>query len=221
MRVAFPHPNPRNLAFVLGVLLFAYSIVGAQPADDVAAAPAHAVSESRPVLLVSSQHRLPDALWTALFTALQANLPEAAAQVPVNEANPEFLRADDPAIGNLGGQVITVYLRGDCRPSVQKTPFPWGARLGWVDQLDGVIVPIIHVECTHIGEEIAGQTQWMNREERTAAMSEGIARVVLHEWVHVATQSAAHGSDGVTKARFGIDDLLCGDVARNCGVARR
>jgi hypothetical protein len=77
------------------------------------------------------------------------------------------------------------------------------------------------VECTHIGEEIAGQTQWMNREERTAAMSEGIARVVLHEWVHVATQSAAHGSGGVTKARFGIDDLLCGDVAQNCGVARR
>jgi hypothetical protein len=56
----------------------------------------------------------------------------------------------------------------------------------------------------------------MNREERTDAMSEAVARVVLHEWVHIAAQSAGHGRDGITKAIFSPNDLLCGDETKKC-----
>jgi hypothetical protein len=214
MKVVLPHLQPRTLAFVLSIVLYAPPVLDAQPMDNGPLAQAQ-VPEPRPVLLVYSEHRLPEESWAALFTALHANLPEAAVKVPANEVNPQFLRGDDPANGNLAGEVITVQLRGDCRPSVQHMPFPSGERLGWVSNVGGLIVPIIHVECTQIGEEISGRTQWMNHNERTAAMSEAIARVVLHEWVHVATQSTAHGSDGITKAMFSTNDLLCGDQTPN------
>jgi hypothetical protein len=209
MRVALPHLQPRTLAFVLCVFPFAPPVLGAQPTDNGPPARARAAPEQRPVLLVYSEHGLSEESWAALFAALRANLPEAAAKVPASEANPQFLRGDDPANGNLAGEVITVQLRGDCRPSVQHVPFPGGESLGWVSKVGKIVVPIIHVECTQIGEQISGRTQWMNRNERTAAMSEAIARVTLHEWVHVAAQSAAHGSDGITKAIFSTDDLLC------------
>jgi len=38
-----------------------------------------------------------------------------------------------------------------------------------------------------------------------------MARVILHEWVHVATQSAGHAAHGVAKSNFGIADLLAED----------
>ncbi|MGB0050905.1 MAG: hypothetical protein WBQ02_01630, partial [Terracidiphilus sp.] len=216
MRVVLPHVQLTSSAAVLCFLLFAAPLIGGQQTDDGLPARAHAQPEARPVLLISSEHRMPEESWAALFAALRANLPEAAENVPAIEANPQFLRGDDPANADLAGPVITVYLVGDCYPSVLQMPFPRGARLGWVSRVDGFIIPIIHVDCSQIRQEIAMQTQWMNCDERTAAMSQAIARVTLHEWVHVAAQRAAHGSSGVTKARFGVDDLLCGDRTRSC-----
>jgi hypothetical protein len=48
----------------------------------------------------------------------------------------------------------------------------------------------------------------MNRERCNAVMAEAISRVVLHELIHIATQSAAHSSDGVEKSAFTIADLI-------------
>jgi len=102
MRNVLPHLHLRNLAFVVYALLLAAPHLGAQetsgaqetndiPPDQVRTAP-----EQRPTLLLYSQHRLPEELWAALFTALRANLPEIAAKVPANEANPEFVRGETP-----------------------------------------------------------------------------------------------------------------------------
>ena len=38
-------------------------------------------------------------------------------------------------------------------------------------------------------------------------MAHAVARVILHEWIHIATQNSGHSSYGLTKARFGVDDL--------------
>jgi hypothetical protein len=223
MSVDLPHIRLRTLAFVFGILLFAETAVGAQPASDRPPTPVQAGPggrSPRPVLLVYSQHPLPAEMWTALFAALEGNLPEAAALVPAGEAHPEFVRGDSPANANVDGQPVTVYLNGDCRPSVLPVAFPQGRRLGWVSKVDSLVVPIIHVECTEISGAISGETQWMNPSGRTTAMSQAMARVILHEFVHVATQSATHGAEGVTKAKFGAKDLLAGEPIENCEVGR-
>jgi len=31
--------------------------------------------------------------------------------------------------------------------------------------------------------------------------------VILHEWIHIATQNPGHSSHGLAKARFGVNDL--------------
>jgi hypothetical protein len=47
-----------------------------------------------------------------------------------------------------------------------------------------------------------------NRDERNRMMAVAIARVILHEWMHIATQSSHHSEHGLTKAHFGVADLL-------------
>ena len=46
-----------------------------------------------------------------------------------------------------------------------------------------------------------------NRDQRDNLMAVAIARVILHEWIHIATQSKHHSDRGLAKARFGSGDL--------------
>jgi len=39
-------------------------------------------------------------------------------------------------------------------------------------------------------------------------LATAIARVILHEWIHIVTQSARHAGHGVAKAQFGPADLF-------------
>jgi hypothetical protein len=214
MRVDLYHPRFGDLAFLLSVMLLAAPILAAQQMSGPS--PVDTAIPARPVLIVYAQHRMPEESWTALFAALKKELPELSSIVPAADANPELVRGGHLADASMVRKPITVYLLGDCMAPLAEEPFPGVQRLGWVSKVDGQIVPIIHVECTEIGAEISGQTERMDHDRRTAAMSEAVARVILHEWVHVATQSAAHGAEGVTKPIFKADDLLCGDQARNC-----
>jgi hypothetical protein len=222
MRVDLSHSRSVLPAFVLGVLLIAAPILGGQPTDNTRAGdatgptPAPVAYAARPVLLISSERRMPEESWKALFAALEKDLPEVDGLVPASDAHPIFMRGGHGADAGPVSRPITVYLLGDCLPPPTQRPFPFVARLGWVSQVDGHIVPVIHVQCSEIGAEISGRTEWMKQDKRTAAMGEAMARVILHEWVHVAAQTAAHGADGVTKPVFSVNDLLCGEQAQNC-----
>jgi hypothetical protein len=213
-------------ALVLGVMVLAAPMLGGQPADNTRPAdaarptPAPVAYAARPVLLISSERRMPEESWRALFAALERDLPEVEGLVPTSDAHPIFLRGGRGADAGPVSRPITVYLRGDCLPSARQLPFPGTQRLGWVSEVDGQIVPVIHVQCTEIGAEISGRTEWMKQDKRTAAMGEAMARVILHEWVHVAAQTAAHGADGVTKPVFSVNDLLCEEQAQNCAPPR-
>ncbi len=217
MRVGFPHSRYVVLAFALCILIAGAPILGAQPASTGAPAPASdapapaaASTAAAPhlTLVFFSQHRLPERAWVALFAAMRANLPEAAAEIPALDANAELVRGDALARETVVPDSVTVYLHGDCDPAPLPQPAPMGEPLGWVFKVGPRIEPVIHVECTPIGEEISQRTQWLSQQGRREAMSEAVTRVILHEWAHIATQNSAHSREGITKAGFGVKDLM-------------
>jgi hypothetical protein len=210
MRVESSHARFAPLLFVLCIVLCRVPILVGQPARSIAPAQASDAPAPHLTLVFFSQHRLPERAWAALFAALRASLPEASAEIPALDANAELIRGDTLAHGVLVPQSVTIYLHGDCELSPLPEPSIEGARLGWVVKDGPQIVPVIHVECTPIGQEISGRTEWLGRDGRTAAMSGALARVILHEWAHIAMQSSAHGAEGITKAQFGVNDLLQG-----------
>lgn len=149
--------------------------------------------------------------WASLFAGLHTGLAKGGAETQVLDQNAEFVRGQDIGPGLLVDSAITVYLHGDCmlRPVALRTAF--GVPLGWVFQVDGRIQPFVHVDCTAIADVLGSRARGLDNNMRTAMMGEAMARVVLHEWIHVATQSGTHAVRGIEKAQFGAEDLM-GDM---------
>jgi len=80
--------------------------------------------------------------------------------------------------------------------------------LGWVLQVNGRIEPFAHVDCTQIGGVLGAQAQGMDADERNTVMAGAIARVIVHEWIHIAAQSSSHAERGIENAQFGEADLM-------------
>jgi hypothetical protein len=146
--------------------------------------------------------------WTALLAALRAAVAGNPSETGSLDQNAEFLRGDELVPGLSFQSAITVFLHGDCTlaPLVHRSAF--GVPLGWVRRVDGHIQPFIHVDCSAIANVLGPQAMWLSKERRSEVMAQAVARVILHEWIHIATQSSAHAERGVEKAAFGVADLM-------------
>jgi hypothetical protein len=159
-------------------------------------------------VVIYVDHPLPEGEWPALQAAIRGGLADAAAEAPAIDTHAEVILADGVPLEPRAGAFIPVFLHGNCYPNVQPLQYPGGEKLGWVKRRQGQIEPFIHVDCTRIGELLEPAIYWWKHDRRIDAMGEAIARVILHEWIHIVTQSPAHGGRGIGKAHFGVDDLL-------------
>lgn len=167
--------------------------------------------ETQATLVFFAEHKMREDEWSALFEALHRGIREEAAETPELAGGAQFMRGDRLASGVELSQPISVYVHGSCLllPIVGS---PVSGALGWVRRVHGRIEPFIHVDCEKIALELGPRTLGMNRERKDEVMGEAMARVILHEWVHVATQSAHHSKRGVEKATFDAGDLLADDA---------
>lgn len=205
MRVELPRRPRRPETFLLIVVFLAQWIAAARASAQVAPA-----SGLRTTLVVFTERRMKDDQWQDLFDALQAEYDRAAHATPALGRGFDLVRGDTDAKGLQVDNPITVYLHGDC--TLQSVPgyAPFGP-LGWVWRVHRTIQPFIHVNCAQIEQELKPLTFGMSRNRLNTVMGEAMARVILHEWIHIATQNSGHTSDGVTKSSFGIADLLADD----------
>ena len=70
------------------------------------------------------------------------------------------------------------------------------------------IRPFIHVDCSRITEVLGQHVFGMDKNSRNAVMAEAISRVILHEWVHIASQNPAHAREGIAKPSFSVEELV-------------
>jgi len=171
-----------------------------------------------------------DSLWIALVNALDQELTSGSPEVRtlVSQATDDttsqaprpdvisqiqIIRGDRVSPGLVIHNSISVYLHGECTATSlpRSNPFLYGHTsdaLGWVRVSNGSIEPFIHVDCTHIAQLLGPQRARLNSDKRDQLMAGAIARVILHEWIHISTQSSHHARNGITKAQFGVADLL-------------
>ena len=191
---------------ILLVLSLAAPFLPAQANSQTVALPA-----PHTTLAIFADRPMPEPAWVQLFAALRAGLPAAAAEQPQFDPSPALLRGDRIVPGAVFEAPITVYLHGECiLPTEPRRSVPSGA-LGWVFRSKGHIAPFIHVDCVRIAQLLETAEFGWNRQRRAGAMSQSVARVILHEWAHFASQSASHRTCGLEKAAYSVDDLLAGD----------
>jgi hypothetical protein len=189
------------------------ALAGAHPAWAAARQPeqpARAVrSPSQPAVVVFyAEPKVGDALWPPLFHALRAELARESRVYPL-PPNPQMLLARDASAGEPTSDLVEVRLLGRCDiPHQAWRPLSQDRPLGWVYQVDGSIQPFIFVDCTRLVQFLNPVTLGMNNPQRMQAMTLAMARVIVHEWIHIDLQTAAHANRGIRRPALSAQDLV-------------
>jgi hypothetical protein len=152
-----------------------------------------------------------DDLWPVLFQKLRADLADGGGDLPdglVLDKDPLLVRGDQDLRGVTFSRVITVKLLGRCNTFSQTSHPSENGPLGWVLQISGKVQPFVSVDCARIAEVLRPATAGWTKQRRQDAMLQAITHVLIHEWSHIATQSSAHGSRGITQANLSVSDLI-------------
>ena len=161
-------------------------------------------------IIFYAQSQTGDELWHALFQSLRADLAAGAGEannVVLDQKPTLFLRRDFVP-GTSFDSILQVELRGRCDFVPQKYhTFPDGP-LGWVPITSGHIQPFISIDCTRLAQLLERAAFGLNKEERRHVMAQAIARVLIHEWIHIETQRSSHDTQGIMKASISAEELM-------------
>lgn len=151
-----------------------------------------------------------DGLWAPLFGAVQEDLAKedfgSASQFL--DRNPRLLRSNEVLAGEEFGHVVQVKLLGRCDVVQQAyRPLKPGP-LGWVLRVQGEIQPYIYIDCTRMAQTLNATTLGMSNDARMRAMTQAMAHVLVHEWIHIATQNGGHTAHGISQAQLSVNELV-------------
>lgn len=105
-------------------------------------------------------------------------------------------------------RLAVVHFRGRCDADSVKDPTSHSIALGWTHVSDGVILPFSDVDCDRIRAFIRNGTLELSKNDREAAFGRAIARVLAHELYHIFANTSRHGSHGIGKAVYSVQELL-------------
>jgi hypothetical protein len=203
-------PTPRFLSQSLSVAgwLLMLMLLGLEWLAGRISAHAAVVVAPRITLVVFADRHMPDEQWTALALTLRQGFDNLAVETHFAVGGFDVVRGDTLEPGMQFDELISVYLHGDCRLPSQPRTYSVRGALGWVFLDHGQIAPFIHVDCERIDEMLGQHVFGMDKNSRNAIMAEAISRVILHEWLHIATQNPAHSREGIEKRSFSVQDLV-------------
>jgi hypothetical protein len=179
--------------------------------------------EAGTALVFYAQPKVSEDLWPVLFEVLRSDLADREGELSDRfdlDKQATFLRGTDDLRGVVYSRIISVKLLGRC-DVLPQTEHPSRGPLGWVPLVSGTIQPFISIDCTRIAEVLRPATAGLSKQDRQYMMDQAIAHVLIHEWDHIATQSARHTSHGISQAYLSLNELI-GEPRRNqLSVANR
>jgi hypothetical protein len=154
----------------------------------------------------------------ALYTHFEQQPPEGVVEALHEELesimSPMGMTFEWRSLDGVRGNELSVELavltfKGRCdiaglSPHIVSNP---GA-LGWTHVSDGAILPFSDVDCDRIRTFIQKELLSVRAPDREESYGRALGRVVAHELYHIFTNTGTHGSCGVGKAAFTIQELL-------------
>ena len=164
--------------------------------------------------------RQPPVAPIALYTQFQEEPPEAVTEALHDELEsimaPMGLRFEWHSLTGVRGNEVAVELavltfkgRCDVAGLLPRNGSP-GA-LGWTHVSDGIILPFSDVDCDRIRGFVQKELLSVHPDDREAAFGRALGRVVAHELYHIFANTAKHGSCGVGKSAYTVQELLSED----------
>lgn len=161
----------------------------------------------RPTIVFFFDDPASASVWPAIQSAFQNETADEQASYPL-PSNLELVSAASLRPGLEFGRTIQVHLLGRCDVAEQAYRPLRPGPLGWVYNVSGEIQPFVYVDCNRLAQFLDAKLLGMSDEQRSDAMAWAIARVAMHEWLHITLQDAAHTERGIRRAELTADDLV-------------
>jgi hypothetical protein len=131
-----------------------------------------------------------------------------------SEAGVTFLwrQANQPNIMPAGVPHVTLRAHGDCRIEPNALAAAEDGPMGWVESQDGVIRPLIDVDCDRISAMVRQNRGPLPLPLMVRAFGHALGRVLAHELYHYVTQSATHSASGIFRRALTSRDLMLPEV---------
>jgi hypothetical protein len=203
----FPHRQSHRTTLVLPLLLvwaWAVALYAQQPGT---------------ALVFYAQPQVSEDIWPSLFQIVRDDLASGDSELANGVAldkDPILVRGNEALRGVTFSHIISVKLLGRCDVLPQTDRPGVTGPLGWVLLVSGKIQPYVSIDCTRLAQVLRPAVARLNKEDRRYAMMQAIAHVLIHEWIHIATQSDAHGRRGIMQAYLSADQLIAG--SKNCDL---
>ncbi len=108
-------------------------------------------------------------------------------------------------------ELAVVTFKGHCDLTNMLPIRTYPGALGWTHVSDGAILPFSDVDCDRIRGFVQRELLAMPPEKRETAFGRAVARVLAHELYHIFAATSKHGSCGVAKSAYTVQELLAGE----------
>lgn len=107
-------------------------------------------------------------------------------------------------------ELAVVTFSGRCEILPSAVHIQSGQRLGWTHISDGEVLPFAEIDCDAIFAYLFEELSLKPPQERERILGRAVARVTVHELLHILTGSAAHSDHGVDHPTLTASQLLAG-----------
>lgn len=155
-----------------------------------------------------------------LYTQFQQAPPAGVLQALQEEVEaimaPIGLRFEWRDLGKTGGhevfaELAVVTFKGRCDAADLTSRSRFEGALGWTHVSDGQILPFTDINCDRVRQLTQSGLLVFRAEDRAANYGRALGRVLAHELYHIFANTTRHGSIGVAKESYNMQDLLADD----------
>ncbi len=155
-----------------------------------------------------------------LYTQFQQAPPAGVLQALQEEVEaimaPIGLRFEWRDLGKTGGHEVSAELavvtfKGRCDAADLTSRSRFEGALGWTHVSDGQILPFTDINCDRVRQLTQSGLRVFRAEDRAANYGRALGRVLAHELYHIFANTTRHGSIGVAKESYNMQDLLADD----------
>jgi hypothetical protein len=108
-------------------------------------------------------------------------------------------------------ELAVITFKGVCSAANLATRASNPGALGWTHVSDGVILPFSDVDCNRIRVFLQKELLHRDSRSRDELFGRAVGRVLAHELYHIFANTSQHGSCGVGKAAYSVQELLSND----------
>ena len=155
----------------------------------------------------------PITLYTQFERAPPAGVLEALQDEVESIMEPIGIGFEWRDLGKTGGHEVSAELavvtfKGRCDAAGLLARSKFEGALGWTHVSDGQILPFTDVSCDRVREFVQTGLLTFRTEDREEKYGRALGRVLAHELYHIFANTMRHGSFGVAKESYNVQDLL-------------